>query len=50
MKTNGHVLAWIPDSGRIGQSNYTVLHEESDVQVKNKQILRPGGKSKKTQN
>ena len=30
-----------PDDRHIRQSKYTVLHEESDFQVKNKQVLRP---------
>ena len=43
-------LAWIPDSRHVRQSKYTVLHEESDFQVKNKQILRPEWKSKEKRN
>ena len=42
----GHFLAWIPDSRHVRQSKYTVVHEESDVQVKNKQCLHPEGKNK----
>ena len=38
-------MAWIPDSRHVRQSKYTVSHEESDVQVKNKQLLRPEGKN-----
>ena len=40
----GQFLAWIPDSRHVRQSKYTVLLEESDFQVKNKQILEPEGK------
>ena len=32
------------DSRHAQQSKYTVFDEESDVQLKNKQILEPGGK------
>ena len=46
----GHFLAWIPDSRHVRQSKYTVLHEESDFQVKNKQILDPEGKNKEKRN
>ena len=46
----GHFLAWIPDSRHVRQSKYTVLHDESDFQVKNKQLLRPEGKNKEKRN
>ena len=42
----GRFLAWIPDSRHVRQSKYTVLHEESDFQVKNSQCLRAEGKNK----
>ena len=35
-----------PDSRHVRQSKYTVLHEESDFQVKNKHVLDPEGKIK----
>ena len=43
----GHFLAWIPDSRHVRQTN-TVLNEESDFQVKNKQFLRPDEKNKES--
>ena len=31
-------------SGKVQLAKYTVFHEESDFQVKNKHVLEPGGK------
>ena len=44
------VLTRFGDSRHARQSKYTVLHEESDFQVKNKQLLRPEGKNKEKRN
>ena len=38
-----HFLAWNSDSRHVRRSKYTVLLEESDVQVKKKHFLEPGG-------
>ena len=46
----GHFLAWIRDSRHVRQSKYTVSHEESDFQVRNKQFLDPEGKNKEKRN
>ena len=46
----GHFLTRFWDSGHVRQSKHTVLHEESDFQVKNKQILDPEGKNKEQRN
>ena len=43
-------MVWILDSRHVRQSKYIVLHEESDVQVKNKRFLRPEGKNKENRN
>ena len=39
------ILTWVGEF-RPGKTIYTVFDEESDVQVKNQQILRPEGKNK----
>ena len=40
----GHFWVKFWDSRHSEQSKYTVFDEESEFQVKNKQILEPGGK------
>ena len=39
----GHVLIKFGDSRRIQVAIYTVFDEESEIQVKNRKILQPGG-------
>ena len=41
----GHVLIKLRDSRHIQVAVYTVFDEESEFQIKNSQILEPGGKT-----
>ena len=43
-------MTWVGEFRPGNKTIYTVFDEESDVQVKNEQFLRPEGKSKEKRN
>ena len=44
------ILTWVGEFRPGNKTIYTVFDEESDFQVKNKQLLRPEGKNKEKLN